>query len=55
MTKRHRDIKRIMHGLEKAYERLIKFKKIKGTPLVVSKDGEVVEISPEHAEEDMEN
>jgi len=31
----------ILKGLEKAYEKMVKLKKEKGTPLVVSEDGEV--------------
>jgi len=31
----------ILKGLEKAYEEMVKFKKTKGTPLVVSEDGKV--------------
>ena len=37
---------KIAVGLEKAYEKLIDFKKQKNTPLVVDRDGQVVEISP---------
>lgn len=33
--------KAILKGLEKAYEKMIKFKKEKGTPLVVSDHGKV--------------
>lgn len=31
----------ILRGLEKAYEKMVKFKKEKGTPLVVSENGKV--------------
>lgn len=31
----------ILRGLEKAYEKMAKFKKEKGTPLVVSENGKV--------------
>jgi hypothetical protein len=33
--------------LEIAYKKLIEYKKYKKTPLIVSKAGEIVEISPE--------
>ena len=33
--------KAILKGLEEAYEKMVKLKKEKGTPLVVSEDGEV--------------
>ncbi|HCD67676.1 MAG TPA: hypothetical protein DEQ56_04275 [Bacteroidetes bacterium] len=42
--------KRILKGLEKAYEKMIQFKRLKNTPLVISVDGEVKEISPYEAE-----
>lgn len=34
-------------GLEKAYQKMVEFKKRKNSPLIVSRDGEVVEIEPE--------
>lgn len=34
----------ILRGLELAYEKLVKFKKAKNSPLVVSRDGKIVEI-----------
>jgi hypothetical protein len=36
----------ILLGLEKAYEKLIEFKKFKKTDLVVWKDNKVVKIKP---------
>ncbi len=41
------DSNEIKKGLEKAYLRLIEFKKYKKTPIIVSKDGQIVEIEPE--------
>ncbi|UII25113.1 hypothetical protein LVD15_17605 [Fulvivirga maritima] len=38
---------KIIVGLEKAYQKLIEFKKYKKTPIIVSKDGKVVEMNPE--------
>jgi sulfur carrier protein ThiS len=38
---------KIIEGLERAYKKLIEFKKYKKTPIIVSKDGKVVEISPD--------
>lgn len=38
---------KIIEGLEKAYQKLIEFKKYKKTPIIVLRDGKVVEISPD--------
>ena len=38
---------KIIEGLEKAYKKLIEFKKYKKTPLIISREGKVIEISPE--------
>jgi hypothetical protein len=38
---------RILIGLEKVYEKLLEFKKQKGTDLVVMKDNKIVKIRPE--------
>ena len=38
---------KIIDGLERAYIKLIEFKKYKKTPIIVSKDGKVVEINPD--------
>lgn len=35
---------KILAGLELAYQRLLEFKKQKGTPLVVIRDGKIVKI-----------
>ena len=37
---------KILLGLEKAYEKLIEFKKQKNTELVVMKDNKIVKIKP---------
>lgn len=37
---------KILVGLEKVYERLIEFKKLKNTELVIMKDNKVVRIKP---------
>ncbi|WP_157494132.1 hypothetical protein [Fulvivirga imtechensis] len=37
---------KIIKGLEETYRKLIEFKKQKKTPIVVSKNGEIVEINP---------
>ncbi len=34
-------------GLEKAYKKMVEFKKSKNSPLIVSRDGKVVEIESE--------
>lgn len=38
--------KNILRGLEKSYQKLVEFKKYKKSPLIVSKDGVIVEIQP---------
>ena len=40
---------KILAGLELTYQRLIEFKKQKGTPLILYKDGKVVEVNPNEA------
>lgn len=37
---------KIIEGLERAYLKLIEFKKFKKTPIIVSKDGKVIELNP---------
>jgi len=39
--------KLILEGLEKAYEKMVKFKKAKGSPLVVSENGKIKIIAAE--------
>lgn len=36
-----------MKGLEKVYERLIEFKKMKNSELVIMRDNKIVKIKPE--------
>lgn len=38
---------KILKGLEKVYEKLIEFKKLKNTELVVMRDNKIVKIKPE--------
>jgi len=38
---------KILEGLEKAYKKMVEFKKYKKTPIIVSQGGKVVEVSPE--------
>lgn len=38
---------KIIEGLEKTYEKLVEFKRYKKSPLVISRDGEIIEVSPE--------
>ena len=38
---------KIANGLEEAYRKMVKFKKHKKSPMVVSKNGEVFKIEPE--------
>lgn len=35
---------KISKGLEKAYEKMVEFKKQKDSPIIMSKDGKVVEV-----------
>jgi len=37
---------KIIKGLELAYQRMVEFKKSKNSPIIISKDGKVVEVSP---------
>lgn len=39
-------VDKMKRGLELTYENLIKYKRMKNSPLVVMKDGKIVEISP---------
>ncbi len=38
---------KIFQGLEKAYQKLIEFKKYKKSPLITSRDGKIIEIAPD--------
>lgn len=37
---------KLSNGLEKAYLKMLEFKKQKGSPIIVSKDGKIIEIDP---------
>jgi hypothetical protein len=39
---------KILHGLEKSYQKLVEFKKYKKSPLIVAKHGVIMEILPEN-------
>ena len=39
---------KIKQGLEVSYQKLLAFKKYKKTPIIVSKNGEVTELSPDN-------
>ena len=41
------NFEKIRNGLEKSYKKLIEFKKYKKTPIIISKEGKIIEISPE--------
>lgn len=48
MTKEYSEERlKIIAGLELAYKRLVAFKKLKRTPMVVSSNGKIVKIQPE--------
>ena len=38
---------KIVDGLELAYEKMVEFKRYKKTPLVISRNGVIIEIPPE--------
>ncbi|MFT7484045.1 MAG: hypothetical protein ACI8WW_002990 [Oceanospirillaceae bacterium] len=40
---------KVLLGLEKTYEKLIEFKKSKNSPLIIMKDGEIIELNPHGA------
>jgi hypothetical protein len=48
MTKEESDklVEKIIIGLEKAYKKLIEFKKQKGSEIVMWQDGKIVRIKP---------
>lgn len=47
MQDKEDEVQKIQRGLEKAYEKLVAFKRYKNSPLIVSRDGKIVEIPPE--------
>lgn len=51
MNKREKEYRefndKLIAGLEKAYEKLVEYKRYKKSPLIISKNGEVVEIPHE--------
>lgn len=48
VTNNQKDInKKIVEGLEKAYQRLLEFKRQKQTELVILKDNKIVRIKPD--------
>jgi len=47
-TEKHIEEKnRILKGLEKVYEKLLEFKKMKNSELVILRDNKIVKIKPE--------
>lgn len=38
---------RIVEGLERSYQKLVEFKRYKKSPLIVARNGEIIEIEPE--------
>lgn len=40
------EVKKILKGLEKTYEKLLEFKKMKNSELVVIRDNKIVRIKP---------
>jgi hypothetical protein len=41
------NLEKIKKGLDEAFKKMVEFKKYKKTPIVVYKDGKIVEIMPE--------
>lgn len=41
------DSKKLVLGQERAYQKLVEFKRYKNSPLIVSRNGKVIEIPPE--------
>ena len=41
------NFEKIRKGLEMSYAKLIEFKKYKKTPIIVSKEGKIIEMSPD--------
>jgi len=39
--------KKIVAGLEKTYQKLVEFKRYKKSPLIIAKNGEILEIAPD--------
>lgn len=47
-TEKHTEEKRkILKGLEKVYEKLLEFKKLKNSELVILRDNKIVKVKPE--------
>ena len=40
----------IREGLVKTYERLVEYKRYKNSPLIISKDGKIIELDPWEAD-----
>lgn len=40
------EIEKILFGLKETYKNLVKFKREKNSPIVVSQDGKIVELDP---------
>ncbi|GGF42466.1 hypothetical protein GCM10011339_33690 [Echinicola rosea] len=46
MNKTDDTLDKIVQGLEETYKKMVEFKKQKNSPLVVYKNGKIVELSP---------
>ncbi|UCS94007.1 hypothetical protein KZP23_02955 [Echinicola marina] len=46
MNKADNTTEKIIKGLEETYKKMVEFKKQKNSPLVVYKDGKIVELDP---------
>jgi len=45
---------KVTKGLEEAYKRMVKFKRYKSSPIVISKDGKVVRVNADEIQLDGE-
>ncbi|ARN78304.1 hypothetical protein BST97_10055 [Nonlabens spongiae] len=46
-TNNSNQLDKIIEGLDLAFDRMLEFKKYKKTPVIVEKDGKILEIDPE--------
>lgn len=45
-NKQQEEINKILKGLEKVYEKLIEFKRLKNSELIILKDNKIVKVKP---------
>ncbi len=47
MQMRTENVEKILKGLDKVYDKVVAFKKLKGTEIVIMRDKKIVRIKPE--------